>query len=1052
MNNNRALATIALIVTLLASSVMILDLNSPEIVVDASVTRGGGDTLTVENGTVTITKTSSQEERIWERIEFKDDGKLIIIGTTVVTQEIICREQYKNTSLVIENDGGISSTLTVQRGVFNVKADEIRVIGSTISVSNSTMTLSSGDPGNDCLVTLVSRRSPLVINNSNINIQGQDGAPSGGTGNGGSGGVANLELKTPGSDMVNISGSTIEVFGGEGGDSFSPGWQSGVGGDVELFIHGHHVNIRHSLIYGKSGNAGVSGTQSISNKGGDSRMLIESYSTDLILSYAHIEARTGSSSGDKEDALSFIDIRARAGGIDWDADKTGDLMRESASSLTGDTIYMEARDGSELYQVDVGDNPPSGFAGTSVRIYWWANVKVTDNTEAPMGDVAIRYIVPPDVTTLYPIDGPVKTDDLGNAWIEMIAYENDHYNWYTFKAEDQGGASGASDRSRFDSNDNLEIEIVLSTILINTEYDPIIGGIYEFMGTARSGGTNNIVNRVVIYIEDEVLGEANDLAGVGGVPFQQWNYTFNTEEYEPGEYWFSFIAFDNSYQATLRRSIIIDPEVTPHPAHVTSIKISDPDGRYTLLPGGSTEVHVNQNDNMIDFEVIFYDIDWKSDILPRGEGKLPVTANVAIIYASTGEAVITKVIDEFQRENESGGFSFDFKVDSSKKPGTSEALDDGTYQVTLEIIDDAGKKQIQWFNFELFFDYYPNSYIFLDMIDGKGLEKDMIPTVDQILDLDGFFVSTEKSNTIELRFNLTRCNDQDSSKFGSGLSWQDLTYTIKVREQGMGAQDVIVVDSKLGISSAIYEFDVGDVEKDEQGNFELFIEVEDSDGLRDSTKYIVRITHDPPEEEHSLLAMWTGSDFFDLLPDDLMAIVNTTLLVLLVGIYMGLLFMFMVKYNGDKKKKMVLIEKKREEDKAARKDSSIEDEVLGTYDSKKYLKDTGVGKDKDSFVKELAAAQVRSGAVTEPVQPPAKPAPQPPAPAAPKQPAPAPVQPPKVAEAPPQVQPPQPQAPPQPRPPAAPVAVPPAPPVVPPAPPVPAQAPPVPPVPKPPQQ
>jgi hypothetical protein len=102
--------------------------------------------------------------------------------------------------------------------------------------------------------------------------------------------------------------------------------------------------------------------------------------------------------------------------------------------------------------------------------------------------------------------------------------------------------------------------------------------------------------------------------------------------------------------------------------------------------------------------------------------------------------------------------------------------------------------------------------------------------------------------------------------------------------------------------------------------------------------------------------------------------------------YLGLLFLFLARYNKDKKKKVELIEKKRVQDKETKKDTSIEDEVAGTYDSKKYLRDTGADKGKDEFAKQLLEAQDKGKTPqTETPAPKQTPAPQPkPAPVPPQ--------------------------------------------------------------------
>ncbi len=1067
MRRTYTLSTVIVTLVLLASSLLLAGSQMETVATDPG-TRNVGQTLYVENGTITIDRASDAEMKKWDKIVFRDDGKLIIKGDLVITQEIICRADFDNTSFQMINDGEWPAKLTVQSGVLNLKADDISIQGSTISVTNESGILDNGENGKESSFSMISRRSDLVINDTSISVSGQPGA-SGANTNGGNGGKSFFTLRALGNHDVRISDSDIYIQGGKGGDTFSPGWGSGTGGQVLCNIEGRGINIRGSSLYAKSGSAGAAGAQSFGKTAGNCQMFIESISTDLYLSKSDLEAEAGTSSSTSV-VLSQIKLTALSGALLWDEGKTGNDRLQSLSSWKADNLQTEAIDDAFLYEVDVGDSPPASLSGTHLSLFWWAQVIVNDNTKTPMENVAIRYYEPSDISTLYPKDGPAFTDTEGKVWLEVESFKDNLYLFYTFRAEDLGGASASSDRVRFNSNSNLDVYINLTTINIQRVSPPpgkrIGGDEVRFQGTAVSGGESNVVNRVVIYREDEVLGEAKSTAPQGGLAFSSWEFVWNSETVPDGIYSFSFIAFDNSYSATLTQRIEVNQTAVPHPPLMVACIVTDPIGIYSVLPGESTDVHVNQNDKLIDFEARIFDVDYRSDIID--EGKELVSADVRLVYVSSGAVILTRFIDDFQTVNESGGSKFNFQIDSSKKPGTSEALDDGLYRVEMDIKDDAGYwKESQFILFELFFDYYPNAYSFIDVVDGKRLSTDKVPGVDQIVDYEAFFIDTEKSHTAEVRFNLTRCTDQDSPKFGSGLSWQDLNFTVRVKRQGSGEAEKTILDSKASVPTVEYQFNVKDVEEGTTGNFDVWIEVTDKDGLKDEVRYMIRVTHNSPEERHSILSDLTGIEALDLIESDIMSVINPILFLIMVGLYLGLLFFMSFKYNSERKKKMELVEKKRKDDQDKKKDTSIDDEISGTYmkTSQKYLEATGVTKGKDEFAKELEAARAKDPVASGPVQTPvpgkpqgtpAKPpamqqpgTPQPPK-QVPVQQSPAPISTPK----PPQTQqPPAPAQPPKVPQPVQPPVVPPTPsvppaPVVPPVPAQPPKVPPVPPVPE----
>ncbi len=894
-------------------------------------TRNVGQTLYVENGTITIDRSSSAEMKKWDKIVFRDDGKLIIKGDLVITQEIICRADFDNTSFQMINDGELPAKLTVQSGVLNIKADDISIQGSTISVTNESGIMSNGEDGKESSFSMISRQSDLVINDTSISVSGQTGE-SGANDNGGNGGKVSFNLVALGNHDVRISDSEIYIQGGKGGDTFSLGYGSGNGGQLICNIEGRGVNIRGSTIYAKSGNSGAAGAQSFGSTGGNCQMFIESIFTDLYIARSDLEALAGTSSGTSI-PISQIKLTALSGAILWDEGKTGNDRFQSLSSWKGANLQTEAIDDAFLYQVNIGDSDePQALSGTHIYIYWWARVIVNDNTKTPMENVAIRYYEPSDISTLYPQDGPAFTDADGRVWLEVNALKDSLWLFFTFRAEDAGGASASSDRARFNTNSNRDIYINLTTINIQrvAPAGNVIGGDeVRFQGTAVSGGESNVVNRVVIYREDEVLGEAKSTAPEGGLAFSSWEFVWNSETVPNGFYSFSFIAFDNSYTATLTQIIEVNQTAVPHPPLLDTLIVTDPDGQKTVLPGETTDVHVNQNDKLIDFEIRIFDRDFRSDIIEKG--KELVSADVRLVYVSNNEVILTRFIDDFQTVNESGGFKFSIQIDSSKKPGTSEALDDGLYRLEMDIKDDAGYwKEGQFILFDLFFDYYPNAYAFIDVIDGKRLSTDKVPGVDQIVDYEAFFIDTEKSHTVDVRFNLTRSTDQDSSKFGSGLSWQDLTLTVRVKRQGSGEAEKIILDSKASVPTVAYEFNVKDVEEGTTGNFDVWIEVTDKDGLKDEVRYMIRVTHDSPDERHSILSDLTGIEAFDLIDSDIMSVINPILFLVMVGLYLGLLFFMSFRYNSERKKKMVLVEKKRKDDQDKKKDTSIDDEISGT--------------------------------------------------------------------------------------------------------------------------
>lgn len=1035
------------IMLMIASSLMVISGSEVPVSAAGEPTRAAGENLIIENETFTIDKTSSPDDRSWDNIEIRDDGVLRIIGTLVVAKTIICKTTALNTSFIMENDGSLRAQLTIQEGIASIKADEISLVGASLTVSNSTETLGFGQDGHSSSLTLISDRSDLMINDTTLNIQGQAGAAGGPSDNGGEGGAATLTLEAQGAHIVNISGSEIQVFGGKGGDALAAGWTAGTGGKVDIYATSNHVEVWHSSIHGKSGNAGSASASSIGNTGGSCQIYFTSFTSDLILSHAVIISNTGISSGEEEQARSFVNMKAPIASILWDRSKTEE--RQSVSSLTSDITYMESNDGAELYQVDVGDSPPQGFAGSAVTLYWWAKVKVVDTTETPMESVSIKYFIQ-GVGGPFPAVDVITTDENGELWIEVPAYDNGQYGRFTFTANDPGGAEATSDVYRFTSNENLDINIDMDTVGIDPDlsqyYYPqfdkyIIGGDnIEFFGAAASGGLNNIVNRVVIYLGEEVLGEAEDTSPLGSPAFSSWSFTFNTELYPDGDYTFGFQVIDNAYQAIEYELIEINQLIVPHPPEIIEVIITDPAGSRSLPPGGTGETRVNQNDKLINFEVMIFDIDFRSEFLDFGKDMSK--ANVKLVYVSTGETILTILIEEedFRKENESGGFSFDFDINSAVKPGTSKALDDGLYRLDFKVYDDANRWSPQNISFDLLFNYIPNAYAYIDELDGSRIQ-DIIPGTDQFEEYESFILETDESPTIDVRFNLTRSGDQDSPLFGSGLSYQDLTFTVWYRFKGAEGQEITVVEDAEGTPTVEIEFDVGHIPDGEEGSFDLWITVEDEDGLEDNVRYIVRITHNPAPEDPVI--------FWGIIPGPVMTIVNPILLVLMLIAYGGLLFMFFAKFNKDKKKKLEIVERKREQDKAEKKDTSIDDEISDRYmaHSKSYLEKTGASKGKDEFAKELEAATGKpSGQEAAPDQqakPPAQPQQQAPAkppaqqakpPAQPQQPAP--VKPPaqQVKQGPVQGTPQQPPAQ-APAAPPKPPAAPPAPPAAPPAPP-----------------
>jgi hypothetical protein len=207
-----------------------------------------------------------------------------------------------------------------------------------------------------------------------------------------------------------------------------------------------------------------------------------------------------------------------------------------------------------------------------------------------------------------------------------------------------------------------------------------------------------------------------------------------------------------------------------------------------------------------------------------------------------------------------------------------------------------------------------------------------------------------------------------------------------------------------------HEFDLTDFPENEESIFTIVVTAKDPEDLETELRLKARILHDPPEVPTGIFQQEKFIEYgfvFYIFP---------ALFIILVGAYLGMISYINMKNYKDKKGKMDLLDKKKKEEDKSKESSAIEEEFVSRMqkDSRKYLEQTGAGKGREEFAKELQAAQEKPGLPQDDQQklPPASPqepaAQTPPKPAEPQA-----AQQPPAQAAPPLQQPPAPAAPPQ---------------------------------------
>ncbi|MGA1872543.1 MAG: hypothetical protein ACMUHY_02635 [Thermoplasmatota archaeon] len=927
--------------------------DGPEDTVKAAPSRAAGENLEIENRTYTVSYLTGSEE--WDTVFIWDNATLVIEGATLRAKKVICREDTINTALRIINHEGTQGLLSVTEGIMNVKADSIEVIGSRISVVNGTTTASVGKPGGNSEISLTSKSSDLVITDSELNVRGHDGGLGDSTSYGGRGGEAYLFLGARGANKVQLTDSDFQVEGGAGGSGFVQNSGAGEGGDAFLDVYADTVDIKTSTFFTKGGRAGASG-ENPGNYGGDSSIEVRSQ-RDTVIYSTEMEAHVGINSNIDAPKQSFIIIKSVQAKVLWDHDKSDEEKMDTLSHVVADTMNVDTKSGADLHQVDTGESPPQPLGAGSLRMYWWARLTVKDKYGEPIVQSKITYIIAPDPLP-YPREPPeIETDEEGKVDIEVIARQGQDWNKFTFQAEDFGGAIGTSDQYRFHENTNREIpiEIVRMTLGVNSpDLKKPLGGEVDFEGYAIPGNSRNIMQNVTLYLDQEVIGYAVDTSEEGAPPFSLWALEkWDTTTVEDGTHELLVIGIDSAYQVRYPITINIDQNAVNHRPELDLVIIGDRTGSFELEPGGHADIHVNQDESLIDFEAEVYEVDMMSTILQFGEGIRVIKATVDVIHVTSQTVILNKVIgeDDIEKINISGGYGFSFEIDANKRPGLDEPYPEGDYRVSFRIEDDGGLESREAsVYFTLFFDFFP--YIAL------YIEPDLRPSTDPEFIDESFTVETVDSHVYTALFNFTDSSDRDDDLWDSDpiadRSWSNLRYTVEILDPEGNRATVFGPDAKG--AGFTYDFNVKDVKAGEQGIFDIVVTGKDTEDLETTLRLKIRITHNPPPEDEGFFSQKVG------LPGEIMAIVSPVLFALLL-VSFGLVFSYIQKKNNDdKKKKMDLLERKRKEEEKSKGSSAIEEEFTGgrTTDSREYLKKSGGEKGREDFAKELQAAQDRS--------------------------------------------------------------------------------------------
>ncbi len=957
-----------LVVSMLALSGLLLTYDGDDTSAKAVPVRASGEDLLIENETYTLELTGDRYQE-FDKVQLMSNSTLEIIGGTLKAKTLICRGDAENTTLRLVNYEDTPGLISITEGIVNVKATSVEVVGSSISVINGTSTLPNGEEGGSSEILLLSKGSDLRINGSELNVRGHNGGLGDQGTFGGAGGDAKLHLGSKGDRSVDISGSTLTVEGGAGGDAYANGIVAGEGGDAELKVYGHGVSISSSEIFSKGGKGGGHSAQSQGDDGGETEMRYEA-DQDLIVHATDMDAVDGLDSDLQEGGASRVLLTSKNAVILWDHEKSQEEKKEVLSHVNADIFQTDAKNGAKLHQVESPVEPPRPFGDTHLEVYWWAEVKVKDLYGRPLEGASVTWTIDPDPVP-YPREGePVLTDENGELDIEVVGKQDQDLLRFTFYAEITGGAKGNSDQVRFRYNQNEKVDIIITRMLleiVRPDLNGLLGGQIHFEGTAQPGNDGNTINNVTLYLDEEVIGYAEDISEEGSPPYSVWYLNWDSSDTPDGMHTLSMVGTDDSYTVRVDKRVEINYYSVNHQPRLHSVIITDVDGQTIVQPTNETEVHVDQEKEenaILAFEVEVYEEDVLSEILGPGEGKSVVEAAIELTHTETDTNVIEKgtlVIgeDSIEKYNLSGGFQFSFTIDTMSKPGTNDPYDEGRYKVVFHIKDDGGLVSTfdNFIFFDLQFDFYPFVDVFIEPNKRSG--EDATSTHES------FILETPKDNDqkgsdkLTVTFNLTDCWDRDDPLWSSepirDRSWSNLKFTVQIRDHNNNRETVFGPDAQG--ASFDHTFDVGDIPDGDEAEFVIVITAKDQQGLETEYTVLARVTRNAPEDPTSIVDDMLGTDSIHVEYNSIFYIFPA-LLVLMLLAYLGVLVFIQAKNNKDKMSKMAILDRRKEQVDKEKEPTTIEDEVnIGIKDSKKYLEATGAGKGRDEFLKELEEAR-----------------------------------------------------------------------------------------------
>ncbi len=947
-----------------------------------------GDVLEI-NDTMIITSSRSLGH-----VKIREGGNLIIQGAISVVMESLECKNDNGTSFQMIGDGPedqnrarltVTGDPELEDFVLHLEPERIVLQNAVIFAENRVDSSDLAKRGMNVLFS--SMKTDFEINNTDIEIwaqNGEDGKSIGGIPQPGTSGArAALTIQAmEGNDMV-VSGSLIEVHGGSGGDAKIQNNEPGIGGFSHLIIQGEFVDISNSRIFSLGGQSGsiVSGTDlsKYGVKGGDARLDLTSQ-REMNIDRSQVESEGGMRTDGKTGVTSFIYLTSEDDAIYMDSDKQGADRKLTLSQLLSDATLIEAPNGAFLHQVDLGDEKPSSQGDTIIFVYWWFSINVRDNYGNPLKGAVISYTVGNDPTVITSPDNSWITGGTGKLDLELESLiiepgKPANTKSYTFLAVITGGATGNSDRIELDNqNEVAQVGITLITVdlkMINgEEYKSgmVVGGEEaELEGVAfPAPNSKHDILSIQWYVEDTLMGDVTDISDPIMSPFSKWMVTWDTTEWPDGQYLLSFIAVDEAYEVRTEASVEVSQLAINHRPIVASAVVKDTVDEHNADMGGTVESHVTKENPYLYINGTVWDRDAWSPYIDLG--KIIIRVKM-VMTRSDGYVVYSKDLtsgyDELIKVNETGGWAYRFKVDTYVKlevDGQSNYIfSEGVYKVQFLVEDDVPLASIPEDNFfmiDLEKDFYPVINLFLE---GEELPVDS----DYEYDFPVFGIKTDKSHTIEVRFNFTKSYDEDDPDHDLDDSWLGLTYSLYV-----GSKSNVVVNAEKGISGFDYEFDVGDVGAGEIEAFIIILEVEDSQGLKAIKTFVVKVEHEPPPPINSI---WT--EIFGIE-------VNTeygpyiyafpAIFGLIIISYLGLVIVSTLMHKKEQKKKFALLQKYREEEKS-KKGSVIDDEVLMgrgfIKSSTDYLEATGATKGKEEFQKEL-----ESKAATKPAAGASKPA------------------------------------------------------------------------------